>query len=84
MKDCSSSGWHCLQIRQEGHGSRLARYLRRTQQDKPQHFYFTKAFMLNAQFLEESRHSNSKVLEKILKLTDNFSSVFKMLVGVGM
>lgn len=54
------------------------------QQDKTQHFYFTKAFMLNAQFLEESRHSNSKVLEKILKLTDNFSSVFKMLVGVGM
>lgn len=40
--------------------------------------------MLNAQFLEESRHSNSEVLEKILKLTDNFSSVFKMLVRVGM
>lgn len=59
------------------YGSRLARCFSGICQDKPQHFYYTKSFMLNAQFLEESRHSNSKVLEKILKLTDNFAVYFK-------
>lgn len=42
--------------------------------------YFTKSFMLNAQFLDEGRHSNSKVLEKILKLTDSFAVYLKYLL----